>query len=581
MSGNTYTPPSENTHFLITGGGKGITAETAVALAKAYKSRFTLLGRSKLLTEEPPWSTGLEEVGRLKQAALDHFRQEGQKISPKELDQEVNQVLSSREIQHTLERITQAGGKPQYISADITCRDEILEKLGSSASKITGLLHGAGALADKYIEDKTENDFNLVYGVKIGGLKNILDLIPPEQLEYLILFSSVAGYYGNAGQADYSLSNEILNKLAFSLKKSHPQCQVLALDWGPWDGGMVTPQLKRILTRKNIALITPEEGTQTLVDLLSTSQENPQFVVGTPLPIPPRKLNPGLKTYQISRQLTLEENPFLADHVIGGNAVLPTVCAVDWFIKSSTNLYPEYKFHAVRDYRVFKGIIFDDEADADYLLDLQEIEKTTEKITLSGKISSAPPGGPIRYHYQADIELRKSLPDRPHLTDIDLLASSDLSAEEIYSSKVLFHGPRFQGVKRILNISPEGMTTECFLPPLSADQLGQFPADHFDPVLADVHLQSLLIWAHHNLGMVGLPLRIASGVSYAAPPRGTISYATMRVQSSSNHKLAANVISHDRNGLVYSEVTEAEITLNSKLYDLFQENQLEKEPVWI
>lgn len=581
MKRQTFIPPSNTTHFLVTGGGKGITAENAVALARTFKSRFTLVGRSELLPEEPDWSAGLEEEAGLKEAALEHFRQEGRKITPRELEREVKRVLSSREIKNTLERITLAGGTAQYLPGDITQLEEIQNTLGEILPTINGLLHGAGALADKYIEDKTESDFNLVYGVKVGGLKNILDLIPPDQLEYLILFSSVAGFYGNPGQADYSLSNEILNKLAFHIDHHYPHCQVLALDWGPWDGGMVTPQLKRILTRKNIALISPEEGTRTLVALLSAPQEVPQFVIGTPLPIPPRKLDPDLKTYRISRRLTLESNPFLADHVIGGNAVLPTVCAVAWFIKSCTDLYPGYLFHAVRDYRVFKGIVFDETASPDYLLELEETEKTPEKIICSGKISSTTDDGTLRFHYQATVELRRSLPERPWITDLDLKETSQVNVEEMYSSKVLFHGPRFQGVKRILNMSSAGLTTECYLPPLPEGQLGQFPAHQFDPLLADVHLQSLLIWAHHNLGIVGLPLQIAGGVQYATPPAGTVSYATMNVQATSSHKLVADVISHDKSGLIYLEVMGAEITLNEKLYDLFQDNQLEKEPVWI
>ncbi len=55
----------------------------------------------------------------------------------------------------------------------------------------------------------------------------------------------------------------------------------------------------------------------------------------------------------------------------------------------------------------------------------------------------------------------------------------------------------------------------------------------------------------------------------------------MKVKKITPHKLVADVISHDENGLVYSEVIDAEITLNEKLYELFKQNHLENEPVWI
>ena len=220
MDQNSFTPPSPDTHFLVSGGGKGITAENAIALAKNFQSRFTLLGRSDLLDKEPDWSQAVDSEADLKQNLLNSFQANNKKITPKEMEKMIRQVMSSREIQTTLQQIEQAGGKGKYLQVDITDKKDLEEKLKPIKSEINGLLHGAGALADKFIEDKKESDFELVYGVKVDGLKNLLKIVSPENLEYLILFSSVAGFYGNAGQADYSLSNEVLNKLAHHLH--HP-----------------------------------------------------------------------------------------------------------------------------------------------------------------------------------------------------------------------------------------------------------------------------------------------------------------------------------------------------------------------
>ncbi len=581
MNKTEYSPPSQDTHFLVSGGGKGITAANAIALAKTYRSRFTLLGRSKLIEIEPTWAQNLDDEKNLKKAALKYYQSEDIKITPRELDQEVKRILSSREIYQTLKEIHNAGSKADYIQVDITDLEDLKKKLDGKIPEIDGILHGAGALADKFIEDKMESDFDLVYGVKVGGLKNLLEIIPPQQLDYLILFSSVAGFYGNAGQTDYSLSNEILNKLAHYFNQTLPGCQVLSIGWGPWDGGMVTPQLRRILVRKNIPLISLEEGTRALVGLIGEFQERPQHVIGNPLPIPGRSLDPTLRQYRISRKLRLESNPFLADHVIGGNAVLPTVCAVAWFINSCESLYPEYHFFSISDYRVFKGIVFERESPEEYLLELEELEKSAEVMVITGKISSESPAGKIRYHYQAQIEMRKTLPERPEMNEFNINSEKPIAGKSLYNSKILFHGPRFQGIQQVLNISDTGMTTECLLPDISAEDMGQFPANRFNPFLADVHLQSLLIWANAQTGSIGLPLQIAGGRQYHPVSFGETTYATMTVKTITSHKLVADVISHDQDGHVFSEVIDAEITLNNKLYDLFKDNQLQSEPVWI
>jgi NAD(P)-dependent dehydrogenase (short-subunit alcohol dehydrogenase family) len=580
MTKSQIAPPSKETHFLVTGGGKGITGVNTTALARSVQCRFTLLGRSEVLTNEPNWASGIDDEKELKTAALEHYRDAGRKITPREVDKELKRILSSREIQQTLSRIKKAGGVGEYVQVDITNPADVKNKLSGKIKGVSGLIHGAGALADKYIQDKSEADFDLVYGVKVGGLKNLFQLIPPGQLKYLVLFSSVAGFYGNAGQADYSISNEILNKLAHHIQLIQPECQVLSIGWGPWDGGMVTPQLKRIFERAKIPLISPEDGANALISLLSDAGTIPQHVVGNPLPAPPGKMDQSLKKYRISRELGLRQNPFLADHVIGGNAVLPTVFAVAWFINKCESIYPGYQFFAARDYRVFKGIVFEDSNPTEYWMDLEELSKDSKQIIFTGKISSMDEDGKQRFHYQAEIEIRKTIPERPKLEEFDLSEVESIHCEELYGAKILFHGPGFQGVERLLNISPEGLTTKCQTNVYTREEMGQFPVRGFDPVLADVHLQSLLIWANNQKGTTGLPLHIGSGTQYQKAVPGEITYATMRVKNITAHKLVADVISHDKDGYIYTEVKDAEITLNDRLTELFQDNQLEVEQVW-
>ncbi len=578
MTERNYAPPTKETTFLVSGGGKGITAASAIALAEAYQSRFILLGRSEQLEEEPGWAQGMLEEAELKRSALEHLSAQGDKPTPKLVDREVKRILSSREIARTIAAIGGAGGQAEYIQADITDQGGLKSALSGRTSEVDAILHGAGVLADKLIEAKTEADLDLVYGVKVSGLFNLLELIPLTQLKYLVLYSSVAGYYGNAGQSDYSLSNEALNKLAHHVRQDHPECQVLSIGWGPWDGGMVSPQLKRIFTRMNIPLIAPADGTRALVNLLREPATDPQVVIGDQLPYPAAPPSNELYSYRIARKLSLAENPFLADHVIGGSAVLPTVCAVQWLIQNCESLYPAYQFYSADDYKVFKGIVFDQDFQDTYLLDLQELEKDKERILFEAIIKSESDGSQPRFHYQARIELRREAPAPAAFTAFDLSPTTDIPGSQLYESKVLFHGPRFRGVKRVLNISDSGLTTECQLPGVSDLDAGQFPIRRFDPYLADVHLQSLLIWSHFQLGLVGLPLQIARSIYHRPVPAGQLSYATLTVKDHSSRKLIADVISHDARGEVFTEVYGAEITLTESLKPLFENNQLEMEP---
>ena len=396
-----YSQPDSQTVFLVSGGARGITARCAIRLAQRFQSRFILLGRSAC-APEPTWAAGAADEAALKQQAVQALLAQGQKPKPAQVQKTVEAVLATREIQSTLAAIAEAGGHADYLSADVTDAEALRAALEPVRAGITGIVHGAGALADKLIEHKTEADFEKVYKPKIEGLANLLQIVPASQLQYLVLFSSVAGFYGNAGQADYALANEILNKTAHLVQCQNPACRVLAVDWRPWEGGMVTPELKRMLAERNVPMIKLDEGANWLADALE-APSNPavQMVVGEPLLPAVAQREPGgeLRSYRIRRRLTLEANPFLRDHVIGGHAVLPTVCAIAWISNAGEQLYPGFEFFCVDQYQTLKGIVFDETLADEYVLDLKEIAKSADELVFEGTIWSTNPAGKPRYHY--------------------------------------------------------------------------------------------------------------------------------------------------------------------------------------
>ncbi|MFM8005399.1 MAG: KR domain-containing protein, partial [Dolichospermum sp.] len=240
--------------------------------------------------------------------------------------------------------------------------------------QITGIIHGAGNLADKLIEKKTEDDFEKVYTAKVQGLENLLSCINSQELKHLVLFSSVSGFYGNIGQTDYAIANEILNKSAHLIKQYHPHCHVVAINWGGWDSGMVTPQLKKAFAERGIDIIPVEIGTQMLVNELHPAYTNDsQVVIGSPMKLPPAPLGSELRSYRIRRRMTLAENPFLQDHTIAGSPVLPATCAKSWMVNGCEEIYPGYTYFSCQNFKVLKGITFNSTLAKEHILEIQEV----------------------------------------------------------------------------------------------------------------------------------------------------------------------------------------------------------------
>jgi NAD(P)-dependent dehydrogenase (short-subunit alcohol dehydrogenase family) len=564
---------SPDSVFLVSGGGRGITAKCAIALAQSYPCKFILLGRSSL-DPEPIWAQGCLTEDGLKQNAIANLSQT-EKPTPAKIQKLVKSILAQREIAQTLHAIAQAGGQAEYLSVDITNVSDLQAKLTPVLQifgNVTGIVHGAGVLADKLIEHKSAADFEVVYTTKIEGLKSILACVNIEQINHLVLFSSAAGFYGNVGQSDYAIANEILNKFAHNFKRQHRNCQVISFNWGPWESGMVTPELKQLFAQRGVEVIPVEVGTQVFVNQLITgNSETVQVLVGSALVTPSVALESDLKTYRIRRKLTREANPFLEDHVIGGNPVLPAAFSVAWLVNIAEALYFGYKFFHCQKYKILKGIVFDETLADEYIVDLQEIKKNCDlEIELIATIWSETSKGKMRYHYQSNLTLVREIPKAPVYEKLDhQKQEQQIINSSPYQDGTLFHGSSFQGVKSVLKITPEKLTMECILPKVNESYYGQFSAKTFNPIAADIQLQCMLIGTRHFYDAAGLPSRCQKGEHFQNIPFGKPFYVSMEVQSSSETKLVADVTAHDREGKIYSRVFGQELTISKQLNSLF------------
>jgi NAD(P)-dependent dehydrogenase (short-subunit alcohol dehydrogenase family) len=562
---------NQNTICLVSGGGRGITAQAAIALAQQYQCKFILLGRSAITQSEPEWAQNCDDEMTLKKRILEYLLQQNDKPTPKMVQREYKLIAAKREIEQTLHQISQAGGQAEYLSVDVTDAKAVGQKLAAIESrlgKIKAIVHGAGNLADKPIEKKTASDFDLVYAPKVKGLENLLDCINPSQLDCLVLFSSVVGFYGNAGQTDYAIANEILNKTAYLIRQKYPQCHTVAINWGPWDSGMVSLELKRAFAKRNIKTIPVDAGTQMLVEELAPDNHEVQVVIGSPLQPPATEVAHHSQTYQIQRRLSLAANPFLHDHVIMDRPVLPATCAIAWIANTCEQLYPGYTFFNCCNFKVLKGIIFDANLADKYILDLtKKAANNSQNIDFDARIWSKDKNGKVRYHFNAKLNLISQKNDTPQYNCFDLLPSNpNLSQQKsLYQAGAtsLFHGACFQGVKKVLNVDKNKLTAECYLTSIKTTEQGQFPVQTFNPYIVDVKIHALWLWLQHNHQEICLPSEIITYEQFTAIPFDQIFYVSCEIKTKTKTAVVANLITHDQNGKIYSRMLGAKGTIIS------------------
>ncbi len=564
----------ENSVVLVSGGARGITASCVIKLAEQAHCNFILLGRSASELPAVNFDADGCDDSELKRRIAGDLSARGEKPAPAKIQKVFASIRSSQEIQSTLRAVEQAGGRAEYMRLDVA-DPNLIEYLSEPVSRlgaVTGIIHGAGSLVDKLIEKKTESDFETVYTPKVAGLDNLLRSVDVARLDFLVLFSSVVGFFGNVGQADYAIANEILNKSAYLLNRKLPNCHVISINWGPWDSGMVTPELKKLFEARNVEVIPTDVGARVLVDALMAagarsdeSQGSVQVVVGGAPLRPTARVEPDMRQYQIRRRLKTDDNPFLYDHMIGDRPVLPATCGAAWAVYTCEQLYPGYRFFSLDNYRVLKGIVFDDTLAEEHVLDLKEVEKTDDKIVFDVLIWSKNPKGRMIYHYSLRVLLLREMPVAPVSQLESSLASEMIQGSELYRNGTLFHGPSFQGVEKVLHISRGKLIMQVVLPHIEDRIQGQFPAYTANPFIYDAIVQCVLIWAQYFYQAPCLPSSLRKLEQFKPIPFGVPCRVTMEVESQSSSSVVGNILVQDDEGHAYLRLEGLEGTISPHL----------------
>ncbi|MFQ5584466.1 MAG: SDR family oxidoreductase, partial [Calditrichia bacterium] len=367
---------NKDTVFLVTGAAGSITSAITADLAAASGGTFYLLDLAPDPDPENPDIKRFEmDKEGLKRDIFMRLKEKGDRATPAMVEKQLSGLEREHAALMAIQAVEKAGGTAIYHSVnllDAKAMTRIMKEIKKKSGRIDVLIHAGGLEISHLLPDKNPAEFDLVFDVKSSGWYHILSNLGDMPLSAAVVFSSIAGRFGNAGQTDYSSANDFLCKSVSNFRTIRPQTRGIAIDWTAWGGiGMATRgSIPTIMKQAGIDMLPPEAGIPFIRRELTAGNRSDEVVVGLRLGVmlnefddtggldvsESGKLNKvlakrgimletvkGMGLYSgltVEVALDPEKQPFLHDHQIGGTPVLPGVMGIEALVEAAKAIFP-------------------------------------------------------------------------------------------------------------------------------------------------------------------------------------------------------------------------------------------------
>ncbi len=339
--------------WVVSGGGRGITAVIAMTLAKKYDLKLHLLGTAPVpdLSDEFVARVATDRSA-VRNAVMQQSQSRGE--SPVEGWRKVEKAI---EVDATLRDCRRQGITATYHSCDVSDFSEVapvIQRIRQQTGPIAGVLHGAGAGQDSRFDRKRPDKVEKCLRAKIDGTIALMQATQSDPLEWFVTFGSISGRFGANGHTDYSLANDMMAKLVDRYRSQRPDVRSLTFHWHAWgDIGMATkPEAKLALEMIDMEFMPARDGIAHFMHELEFGGDEPEVLItdesyfrkffpaerisvtsssgSLPLPLLPSTVTQhGNGVYSSVVTLNPVTDKFLSQHRVQNRPTLPFVVALE------------------------------------------------------------------------------------------------------------------------------------------------------------------------------------------------------------------------------------------------------------
>ena len=574
-----------DTVFVVTGAAGSIVSAIVADLATASAGTFHLLDLApEPDATDPDIARFVTDRDGLKRKIFERIKAAGERATPAMVEKELARIERAAAALSAIEAIERAGGSAHYHSVDLTdsaALASVMEEILASHDHIDVLLHAAGVEISHFLPDKSRKEFDLVFDVKSSAWHSLMRAIGDASLGAAVVFSSVAGRFGNGGQTDYSAANDFLTKCVMSFANSRPGTRGLAIDWTAWGGiGMATRgSIPTMMAAAGIDILPPEAGIPVVRRELTLGPVATEIVVGDRLgaltsewdetggidvdavgasgeqgPMLGSVVEMSLaKGLTVETELDPKDQAFLYDHRIDGTPVLPGVMGLEAFAELATLSLPDHQVESIDDVQFLAPFKFYRNEPRKVRLTAQLAEVDGQLVaycTLEGVRMIPTQADPVvTTHFTATVRLTQAKPETFQIERPPPQAPAAIDSDAVY--QVYFHGPAYQVLE-----SAWGGEFDTAIGRLAKD----LPANHSPPGLPTQIAPRLIELCFQTAGMYelgvdgrfGLPAKIGRVQKLKEPSITSSQLYTVVRPTDGGPGFDADVV--DESGNVYMRV---------------------------
>ena len=199
----------------------------------------------------------------LKRELADRIKERGERPTPKLVERDLARIERARAALDALEAVRAAGGTAHWHQVDLTDPQAVEAALADvrQAGRVDVLMHAAGV---EFSHTGPQSEFDLVFDVKVDGWLALLKALRGAEIGTAVVFSSIAGRFGNGGQTDYSSANDLLCKSISNLRHRSTGSRGVAIDWTAWASiGMASRgSIPKMMEMAGIDMLPPRSASR-------------------------------------------------------------------------------------------------------------------------------------------------------------------------------------------------------------------------------------------------------------------------------------------------------------------------------